>query len=163
MRSCPASTSARSGRSLPAPAAAAAARRRADGGFGARGDDAVVGHRASRTAASGRSRALPGVPLPGVAPPRVAPPRVAPPRVAPPRVAPPRVALPRVVLPGVADRWSVWRVAVRPGKCAPGPGHAGPIGSSEGAQFRPGVVPEGPFRSLTETWAGPEPAGSAYL
>src|SRR3954451_19470918 len=133
MRSCPASTSARSRRSLPAPAAAAAARRRADGGFGARGGDAVVGHRASRTAASGRSRALP------------------------------RVALPKVVLPGVADRWSVWRVAVRPGKCAPGPGHAGPIGSSEGAQFRPGVVPEGPFRSLTETWAGPEPAGSAYL
>src|SRR3954447_5975820 len=153
MRSCPASTSARSGRSLPAPAAAAAARRRADGGFGARGDDAVVGHRASRTAASGRSRALPGVALPGVALPRVAL----------PRVALPRVALPRVVLPGVADRWSVWRVAVRPGKCAPGPGHAGPIGSSEGAQFRPGVVPEGPFRSLTETWAGPEPAGSAYL
>src|SRR3954451_2669817 len=148
MRSCPASTSARSGRSLPAPTAAAAARRRADGGFGARGDDAVVGHRASRTAASGRSRALPGVALPGVAL---------------PRVALPRVALPRVVLPGVADRWSVWRVAVRPGKCAPGPGHAGPIGSSEGAQFRPGVVPEGPFRSLTETWAGPEPAGSAYL
>src|SRR3954451_6559090 len=138
MRSCPASTSARSRRSLPAPAAAAAARRRADGGFGARGDDAVVGHRASRTAASGRSRALP-------------------------RVALPEVALPEVALPEVADRWSVWRVAVRPGKCAPGPGHAAPIGSSEGAQFRPGVVPEGPFRSLTETWAGPEPAGSAYL
>src|SRR3954466_752450 len=149
MRSCPASTSARSGRSLPAPAAAAAARRRADGGLGARGGDAAVGHRASRTAASGRSGALPGVALPGVALPGVAL----------PEVALPVVPLSEVPLSGVADRWSVWRVAVRPGKCAPGPGHAGPIGSSEGAQFRPGVVPEGPFRSLTETWAGPEPAG----
>src|SRR4051794_6016293 len=100
MRSCPASTSARSGRSLPAPAATAAARRRTDGGLGARGGDAVVGHRASRTAASGRSRALSGVVLSGVVL---------------STVALPTVALPTVALPGVTDRWPVWRVAVHPG------------------------------------------------
>src|SRR3954453_4754648 len=100
IRSCPASTSARSGRSLPAPAAAAAAPRRADGELGARGGDAVVGHRASRTAASGRSRALSGVVLSGVAL---------------PRVVLSGVALPRVALPRVTDRWPVWRVAVHPG------------------------------------------------
>src|SRR3954447_14169856 len=105
MRSCPASTSARSGRSLPAPAAATEARRRADGGLGAGGGDAVVGHRASRTAASGRSRALPRVALSGVALPRVALPGVALPGVALPGVALPGVALSGVALPGVTDRW----------------------------------------------------------
>src|SRR3954463_10454040 len=99
MRSCPASPSAKAGRRLPPPAAAAAARSRADGELGARGGDAVVGHRASRTAASGRSRALSGVVLS---------------RVALPRVVLSGVALPTVALPGVTDRWPVWRVAVHP-------------------------------------------------